>query len=117
VDFEPSLVQRVSSTGFNACFSPNWTSNASAFDTLAYAIYRFNLPGYSGDQTLRIIWAAPPAEYGDLWIGFSKWDPGRWDWYPGPAGGIVDLSSTGFAQYVRNSTANDLLVAVVVMHG
>jgi outer membrane protein assembly factor BamB len=113
-DFEAGLAQNATVTGQNATFSPNWTGNTSAFDTLAYAIYRFNLAGYAGEQNLKLTWTTPPVDYAKLWIGFSRWGLNRWDWYPGPASDILDLTATGFLQYTQPGTS-DLLIAVVML--
>lgn len=110
-DFETGLAQNASITGLNATLSPNWIDGTSSFDTLAFAIYRFNVAGYTGDQSLHITWDTPPSNYAMLWIGLSRWDPGRWDWYPGPANGIVEFRMP----YYTQPATGDMLVAMVMV--
>lgn len=113
-EFEAGLAQHAAIDGVNASLSPQWTANSDDFSTLAYAIYRFNLLDYAGDQTLVLTWETPPIDAARLWIGFSRWGLGRWDWYLGPANGIVDLNLAGLSQYSQPGT-QDMLVAIVML--
>jgi outer membrane protein assembly factor BamB len=112
-DFETELAQNVTAVGASANFTPAWSDSTSGFDTLAFAIYRFNFKGYSGDQTLRLSWDQPPADFANLWLGFSRWEDNCWDWYPGPASGLLHPGSADLAPYTHPGSG-DLLVAVVL---
>lgn len=114
-EFEAGVNQRVSHSGFSGMFDPQWTDNASRFDTAAYALYRFYLPDYAGEHACRLSWATVPDNGTQQWIGLSNWKSGRWDWYPGSASGVVDLSAAGVEQYIRGSTARELLLVVLVL--
>lgn len=113
-DYEVGLAQLVSAVGPNASFAPAWTDSTCSFDTLAYAIYRFNMLDYVGDQTLRLTWHTPPSNYAHLWLGFSRWEDNHWDWYAGPASGLLHPGSAGLEPYTH-AGSSDLLVAVVLL--
>jgi large repetitive protein len=112
-DFDPASAQRLTAQGPDAVFEPAWTSNASPHTDFACAVYRFNLQGYTGPQTLQLTWSSPPEDYGNLWLGLSNWDDGHWDWQPGPDNGVL-LPLGGLTQYTAQATG-DLLVAVVML--
>lgn len=113
-EFEPELVQRTEAASGLAVMQPVWENNASPFTTVAYAVYRFNIGTYVGPQMLELTWAGPALDHSRLWIGMSRWNPGRWDWYPGPADDVLDFGADGLMRYIKPGT-EDLLVAVVLL--
>jgi outer membrane protein assembly factor BamB len=111
-EFEPGLTQLAFAEGTSARFSPAWHDNTSSFSTTAYAIYSYNLKGYTGVNSLRLYWGEAPADFSNLWIGLSRWSDDHWDWYHGPANGQLFPPGTSFDPYIK-SDAGDMLVAVV----
>lgn len=113
-DFETGLAQRCSADNFDGLFTPDWADGSAKFDKLAYATYRFNLDGNTGPHTLRLTWGTLPADFADVWIGFSEWAKDRWAWYAGTQQlQVIDLGFGGFAQYTH-PTSGDVLVAIVL---
>ncbi len=60
---------------------------------VAYATYRVDLQGYSGDPTIGFEWAenGGPHIEGKYWVGLSNWQAGRWDWFNGPRDNVLTL--------------------------
>lgn len=112
--YVPGLAQRVEDTGTSARFLPQWTDNSSGIDGLAYAIYRFNVMGSTGFQTLDLDWGEEPVDWGNVWVGFSHWGINGWKWKPCPVGGFVNLGSSGYFEYSQPGTG-DVLIAVVLL--
>jgi hypothetical protein len=92
---EFELGQRAQGQVQDALLQPQWTGNAAPFADVAYGVYRFNLAGYSGPQTLQLSWTAAPGDYANLWVGLSHWGSGTWKWMPGPADGLLQLGGSG----------------------
>jgi outer membrane protein assembly factor BamB len=113
-DFVPGDAQRAAAEGSNARFTPAWLNNTSAFDTLAYAIYQFNLVGVTDATALELAWASAPDDFAHLWVGLSRWGDGCWEWFAGPADGSLELGAGGCTPYSKPVTA-DMLVAVVLL--
>jgi len=111
-DFE--IGQRATVLGENAVLEPRWVDGASPLADAAYAVYRFNLQGYSGPQTLKLTWSRAPLDGLHLWLGLSRWDKARWDWRRAPASGSVDFGPDGWLPF-RKSDTGDVLVAVVLL--
>jgi hypothetical protein len=117
-DFEAGWVQHVTADGTNADYAPNWAGKASAFTEVAYAVYRFNLAGYTGEQSLQLTWSTFPVDLNKVWIGCSDWAGDRWDWHAGPAAdGKLTLAAPGFTPYTKPADpgAGDMLVAFVLL--
>lgn len=93
---------------------PEWIDNTSSFNTVAYAVYRFNLEGFTGPQTLSITFSAEPQDYAKLWIGFGEWSHDRWDWRASNPRGAYNLGAGGYAPYIKPGRG-DMLVAVVML--
>ncbi len=73
--------------GTNLVMSPDWVREAvPPTSDLAWAIYGFNLPGYSEPGTLQLWWNSVIQPVGNLYIGVSDYSTGRWKWFLGPAG-------------------------------
>ena len=111
---EFELGQCATAQGQNAILDPQWVGNTSPFADVAYAIYRFNLEGYSGPQTLKLTWSEAPLDCFFLWLGLSRWDKARWDWRRGPASGFVDFGPNGLQPFTKSGTG-DVLLAVVLL--
>lgn len=98
-------------------FSPVWGSQSRPqLSDAAYCIYRFSLAGFatSGElQTLALSWYAgcAPTDFKNLWIGLANRTTDRWDWYAGPADGVLTLAS--YAAYTAGN--GDVLVAIVLL--
>ena len=100
-----------------AVFTPSWDpAGQPTVDDLAYATYRFTLPGYNGEATLGTIWQYAPPEPGVgetavCWVGLSNWERGCWDWYAGPADYVLSVASLD--PYVADD--GELLVVVLLL--
>jgi hypothetical protein len=116
-DFISGLEQNVDANGANADYSPGWDSGATAFTGVAFAIYRFNLSDFSGEQALYVNWTTAPADLTNVWIGCSDWTGDRWKWIAGPdASGKLTMPGTGFAPFTRTSApVGEMLVACVAL--
>jgi hypothetical protein len=68
------------------------TSGTPEFSDLAYAIYAFDIPEYSGAAIVRTYWPVP-AEAGAAYIGVSDFAGNCWRWHPVSAGGVAQLGS------------------------
>lgn len=87
-------LSRVSVDGLSADFSPA----GADFSGMAFCSYRFQLDDYSASgqaQTLALDWdpAQAPADFGQVWVALANWPAGRWDWFSGPADGVLTLDS------------------------
>jgi outer membrane protein assembly factor BamB len=109
-----ALGQNAIPVSTDALLAPGWTSNASPFADVAYAVYRFNLQGFTGPQTLQVTWSAAPQDSQLFWIGFSDWEIDRWDWRASNASGMIHLGDKGYAPYT-DSGKGDVLIAVAVL--
>jgi hypothetical protein len=112
--FVPGAAQLATAEGGNARFSPAWRMVSDKFDLVAFAIYKFNLQGVTESNTVELSWDTPPGDFANLWLGLSRWDNGRWEWFAGPADGTLELGPAGSAPYCSPGTA-DLFVAVVLL--
>lgn len=113
-DFE--LAGRATAQGSDVLFEPQWSGNTPPFGDAAYAIYRFNEEGFSGQQTFKLTWTTPPSDYDTLWLGLSSWSVfgyGRWEWRRGLSYDFLDFGPDG--QPYANGTTGDVLLAIVVL--
>jgi hypothetical protein len=113
-EYDAGFAQRVNIEEASVRLNPAWTGGTSAFEDLAYGIYSFNVEGYTGVPALKLSWGEAPLDYSKLWIGFSRWGRDIWDWYAGPASGMLELSATGYAPYTKPGSG-EMLVAVVLL--
>ncbi|MCC7479555.1 hypothetical protein IT575_14020 [bacterium] len=60
---------------------------------VAYATFRADLQGYSGDNTIGFEWAenGGPHIEGKYWVGLSNWGQQRWDWFRGPRDNVLTV--------------------------
>jgi hypothetical protein len=108
--FEPALPHSgVNASGGLAEFVPG----GATADTLAYAGYSFALEDYDRDASVRLTWAAQPAE-GHAWLALANFSHQHWNWFPLPADGTVTLPS--LAEYT-GSAPDYALFAVVLVDG
>ena len=112
--YEPGLKQHIIDEGTSAYFDPAWEIPNLTFDSLAYAIYSFNLQGFQGSQDLKIEWGEAPDDYSNVWIGLSEWGNSKWDWNVGSSTGILDLSSKNLVNFTKPGTG-EMFVAVVML--
>lgn len=113
-DFAPGFSQRVSLSTPKAIYSPAWDSSYSPFNTVSYAIYRFDLTARTGQLTIHLLWDMAPKDFKMLWIGASNWQTGLWDWHAGPPGGMIQLADDGMSIYKHPATS-EMYVAVVLL--
>jgi len=93
-------------------FSPQWEPGDS-ISKLAYGVYRWNLRGFGGSATVKVTWdsTAQPSDYSNLFIGFADVSRDSWQWYGGPADGVLTVPS--FGPY--RDAAGTMLIMVVVL--
>lgn len=105
---------RVSALNSLGVFAPAQSGGNPVFSDLAYATYEFAIAGYDGEANLGLVWEAgnEPVDYANLWLGFSKWGDGHWEWYQGPADGV--LTTAALTPYIETGTGR-MLVVVLVM--
>jgi hypothetical protein len=113
-DYVAGFSQRVNPVAPEAIYSPAWVDGYSAFDTVSYAIYRFDLTARQGKLGINTKWTQGMADKSRLWIGASNWQKDRWDWSSGAPAGIVDTGTAGMELYKHPDT-NEMYVAVVVL--
>lgn len=113
-DYVSGFSQRVIPTAPSAIFSPAWADGHSAFDTVSYAIYRFDLTARTGKLGIHTLWTQGMADKTRLWIGASNWTKDRWDWSNGAPAGVVDTGTQGMGLYKHPDTS-EMYVAVVVL--
>jgi outer membrane protein assembly factor BamB len=90
-EYGDSLAQnRVSRSGTEGVFAPDWTPPGGQFDGLAYATYQFQLDGFDLNPQLRLTWSQT-GTFSDGWVGFANFTRDRWDWFALPSGGTVQF--------------------------
>jgi large repetitive protein len=104
-EYDPSVANNVDVAGETAKFTPQAGGSLPLYQTMAYALYRFNVSGKTGPQTLRIIWNGTPPDAAKGWIGFANWENNRWDWQQLPENGTLALHTAQFAQYTKAGTS------------
>lgn len=117
-DYIAGLEQNVIANVEAADYAPAWSNGSSPFSAVAFAIYRFNLTDYTGEQSLNLAWAAPPTDPARVWMGCSDWTGGHWQWFAGPdASGKLVLPGSGFAPFTKSADPGmgEMLVACVVL--
>jgi PKD repeat protein/C1A family cysteine protease len=79
---------------------------------MAYAVFQLNLSLFGGDQTLAAVWdpAHQPAST-DYYIGFGDLQRDGWEWYAGPADGVLTIPSYG----PYRDASGVVLVAIAVL--
>ncbi len=117
-DYLDSYSQRMTPAAPSAQFGPAWADGSCAFDTVAYAVYRFDLTARTGRLTLNSEWIhqphTPPLDYSRVWIGASNWQRDRWDWYSGAEAGVVQPDPGSMSLY-KHAETSEMYVAVVVL--
>lgn len=115
-EFEAGLSQRITAVDTQAAFDSAWLDGYSAFDTVAYASYRFDLRWRQGDLKIRTDWSRPSAvpalDFTKVWLGASNWQKNRWDWYSAAAGGNA-MTAPGSIDAYRHPDTEEMLVVVV----
>lgn len=113
-DYIAEYSQRVTPSDVGAIFGPAWVDGYSKFDTVSYAIYRFDLTARTGKLTINTQWTQGLAEKKLLWLGASNWVRDRWDWSSGAPDGVVDTGVEGMALY-KHPDSGEMYVAVVLL--
>ena len=108
-----NINQRVAAQGNDGHFTPAWAGNWCGFDTLAFGLYRYNVVGFSGAQSVTLNWTSPPAA-GDAWVALSQWTKDRWVWFACPADNVVHVGGTGLLQYAKQGTGEVLVVVLLL---
>lgn len=87
-----------------AQYEPDYHKHGDTFSNLAYAVYSFNLAGYTGPETLHLFWDAT-AGFENAWSGLANFARGRWDWRSVPAvAGGESLLAVPLADYRQPDT-------------
>ncbi len=104
-EYDASLPFRsVSVTDSKLSFTPGGDN----FGELAFAMYRFNLPSFSGTPQVETFWTTPPAD-GELFYAVADFAAQRWVWIAGGTGVSAQLPAGDY----RNDS-NEVFVVVVV---
>lgn len=108
----PLLVSNAAVSATSLLMSPDWVREADPpTSDLSWAIYGFNVSGYSVPGTLQLWWNSVIQPTGNLYIGVSDYSTNRWKWYEGPAGNsAMDFGALG--SYF--SDTDDLYFAVLL---
>jgi PKD repeat protein len=111
--YDPALPpQRATVQNTALAFTPDWTAESPLASGLAFALYRFNVAGYGGEQSLRFTWSQPQ-DAGDLYVALPDFPHNRWVFLPGPADGILPLSTQQFADATDPGTQDFLAVPLL----
>ncbi|MCC7479421.1 PKD domain-containing protein [bacterium] len=79
-DFDGALPSgRVSASGTALSFAPTGASLAN----VAFAIYHFDLPGYSGEGSVQTNWGSSAPAAGSFFIGVADYAGNAWRWFTG----------------------------------
>jgi outer membrane protein assembly factor BamB len=113
-DFVPTFSHRVTTIEPDAIYSPDWANGYSSFDTIAFAIYRFDLTARTGRLLINTQWPQRPKDYKLLWLGASNWEKNRWEWYSGAPSGVARTSAGSLDRY-RHPDTGEMYVAVVLL--
>jgi outer membrane protein assembly factor BamB len=113
-DFVPGFSHRVSTMEPDVILSPAWENGYSAFETIAWAIYRFDLTARTGRLEIHTQWPQPPGDYTRLWLGASDWQKNRWHWYSGAPAGVVQTVA-GAIDAFKHPETGEMYVAVVLL--
>jgi large repetitive protein len=113
-DFVPGFLHRVTSAAPEALFDPDWADSHAAFNTVAWAIYNFNLGGQIGRLVVSTQWSDPPPDFKLLWLGISNWQKDRWDWRSGAPDGQAQ-AGTGAMERYKHPQTGETYVAVVLL--
>jgi outer membrane protein assembly factor BamB len=113
-DFVPTFSHRVTTIEPDAIFSPNWENGYSPFETIAWAIYRFDLTARTGRLAINTQWPQPPKDYKLLWLGASDWQKNRWQWYNGAPSGVAQ-TAVGAIDTFKHPGTGEMYVAVVLL--
>lgn len=91
-DFDQTLPrQNFSKSGKEATLMPSYTGHPADTSGLSFVTYHFHTPGYDRNPQVRLGWSMAPSDAHNVWLGLSRWDKDRWDWYQGSLSGIVNL--------------------------
>jgi hypothetical protein len=85
-------------------------TEATPFEGLSFAIYRFELPSYTGNARIRYYWQGNGPDWAHTWIGVGDVNHNRWEWSRMGQVGALDLGS--FAGYLNVSS--ELVVCVLL---
>jgi outer membrane protein assembly factor BamB len=112
-DFDTTVYGRLSASGTNGLFAPNWTTRLCRLEDTAYGVYHLDLSNYSGKPTLLFDWSAGPQETGKIWIGLSDWARDTWEWRHPPEIAPLEFPGLQLMKYI-NGVTGEMLVAVVI---
>ena len=108
--FAPALpAQRVTAEATAATFAPVFDGAGGSFEELAFAMYSFLIPQYTGDASVRLDWQTPPAD-GDCYVALANWGENRWEVFAAQSVDQLTLASLD-EYFVFNG---GLLAAVIV---
>ena len=77
-------------------FSPVWHDEVyDRVPDIAFATFDVDLTGYAGASTIGFDWTEPtaPRREEKLWVGLSRWDLNRWQFFEGPLDDVLTLES------------------------
>jgi hypothetical protein len=96
-------------------FAPDAVAGQKELEYTAYAAYQFSLTPVKEYLKLKLSWLETPAD-GSVWLAFSNWNRGRWEWYNATNSGELDLTAPGMQPYAKAAgDPNEGLMYVVVL--
>jgi hypothetical protein len=87
-------------------------TQATKFEGLSYAIYRFTIPNYTDWGRIRYYWQGNGPDWSHTWIGVGNLDDDCWEWNRMGQVGALDLGS--FEGYLN---VNSEMVVCVLLDG
>jgi len=92
-------------------YAPQWTGGP--IEDAAYAVYRWNLRGFTGNQTVGFTWGdgEEPSTWRNFWVGLGNLAQDSWDWYKGPEDSVLTVDS--FGPY--RAAGGDMLMIVLLL--
>jgi hypothetical protein len=108
-EFEPR--NGVAANGEQGWLTPTWDSGAATHELsdMAYATYKFHIPGYDRDARLILDWSA--SDDANTFVALANWDHNNWDWYF--KFDDFTLPNNNMEPYINSS--GDMLVVVAVL--
>jgi hypothetical protein len=109
----PDQSSRVTAAAGSAAFDPDFAPGQPSAGQPAWAIYQFDLAGFTGNAKLQLDFAAAGAS-SDLWLAAGDWATQRWRFYrPGPSHSLT-FTAAEFASLLEPGTGR-LLCAPIAL--
>jgi hypothetical protein len=96
-EFDPVLpTNLVGDVWYRLLFRPLYDPETNPLHTgLSYAMYRFDVAGYSDEPSIHYSWQSFNGYEDSLWIGLANWESNAWEWHRCDASERLDVPSMG----------------------